>query len=150
MPNFVLGMNGKLYVSSTLFTDITFTMTSADVMGNVRNVTTSLEKGEADITTRDNDGWAATAGTLKRATLEFETVWKPGDAKFEILKDAYLDGTEVAASALDGAFDAGGEGLTGNMVVTTFSRGEELENAMIVSVTMKPSSFTQWYEGSGS
>ena len=33
---------------------------------NVRDVTLSLETGEADVTTRANLGWRATVGTLKR------------------------------------------------------------------------------------
>lgn len=153
MPNFRLGMRGKLYVSATPFagsdpSDVTITDT--DVMGNVRNVTINLETGEADITTRDNDGWRAFAATLKEGTIEFESIWKPGDTKFEIIKDAWLDGAEIGAAALDTDYDAGGEGVAGNFVVTNFTRNEDLEEAMTVSVTLRPSTYSQWYEGSGS
>jgi hypothetical protein len=37
------------------------------------------------------------------------------------------------------------QGLVSNFVVTNFSRTEPLEDAIKVSVTAKPSSFTQWY-----
>jgi len=39
-------------------------------MGNVRDVTLTLEAGEADITTRANSGWRATAPTLRECTAE--------------------------------------------------------------------------------
>lgn len=32
----------------------------------------NLEKGEADVTTRANNGWRATKGTLKEGSIEFE------------------------------------------------------------------------------
>lgn len=33
-------------------------------------------------TTRANNGWRATAGTLKEGSIEFEMVWDPTDAGF--------------------------------------------------------------------
>ncbi|MHB8973306.1 MAG: hypothetical protein ACYC3X_24050 [Pirellulaceae bacterium] len=42
---------------------------------NVRDVTLSLETGEADATTRGNNGWRATVATLKDGSVEFDMVW---------------------------------------------------------------------------
>jgi hypothetical protein len=42
------------------------------------------------------------------------------------------------------------QGLAGNFVITNFSRTEPLEDAIKVSVTAKPSSFTQWYNNNES
>ena len=42
---------------------------------NTKDVTLSLEAGEADVTTRGNDGWRAIVATLKEASVEFEMVW---------------------------------------------------------------------------
>lgn len=48
---------------------------------------------------------------------------------------------------MDGDIQASGnEGLAGNFSVTNFSRNEPLEEGVTVSVTVKPSSQTEWYE----
>jgi hypothetical protein len=51
-------------------------------VGNLRNVTLSLEKGEADITTRAANGWKLTVGTLKEGSVETEMVWDGDDPGF--------------------------------------------------------------------
>jgi len=55
------------------------------------------------------------------------------------------------SQSLDGAIDeAGNQGLASNCSVTSFTRNEPLEEAVTVSVTLKPSSFTDWYVVPGS
>ena len=58
MADFILGMNAKIYQGPP-----DTALASLTEMGNVRDVTLSLEAGEADITTRANSGWRATAPT---------------------------------------------------------------------------------------
>ena len=70
-----LGMNAKMYYLTG--TRATWGAADADgihggaapsgltELGNVRDVTLNLEQGEADVTTRSNDGWRATEPTLK-------------------------------------------------------------------------------------
>ena len=71
MPQtYVLGMNAGLYQGTAEETDPTL-MTEVD---NVRDVTLTLEAGEADITTRGNSGWRATAPTLRECSVEFQMV----------------------------------------------------------------------------
>ena len=150
MPNFVLGMNCKLYYGDSVLTEtdplnVTDNVTWAELT-NAKDVNLNLEKGEADITTRANNGWRATAGTLKDGGIEFEAIWKPGDAGFTALQTAWANGTEISMMALDGAYGtAGSQGLAGNFTVTNFSRSEPLEEAATVSVTIKPSSYTSWF-----
>ena len=60
---FKLGMNAKIYQGAA----------EADLvdlveMSNVKDVTLSMEAGEADMTTRANSGWRATAPTLRECT----------------------------------------------------------------------------------
>jgi len=146
--NFVLGKDAKAYFSAALLTAAVgpdaLAWTEID---NVKDLTLNLETGEADITTRANNGWRATAATLKDGSIEFEMLWKPGDAAFEAVKDAWLASAEIAFMALDGAEDdSGREGFASNFTVTNFSRSEPLEEAITVSVTIKPSSQSQWYE----
>ena len=103
-------------------------------LSNVKDVTLSLETGEADITTRANSGWRATVGTLKEASVEFEMVWDTADAGFTAIKDAFFNNTEIGLQVLDGP---AGEGLEADFSITNFSRSEQLEEALIVSVTAK-------------
>ena len=100
----------------------------------MKDVTLSLETGEADITTRANAGWRATVGTLKEASVEFEMVWDTADAGFTAIKDAFFNNAVIGLQVLDG--DAG-EGLEADFSITNFSRSEQLEEALTVSVTAK-------------
>ena len=137
---FLLGMNAKLYQGAA-----DATLTTLTEMGNVRDLTCTMECGEADVTTRGNSGWKATAPTLKEATLEFEMVWKPGDTGFEAIKNAFLNNTTVALAPLTGdKATNGSEGPRGNWSITNFSREEPLEEAIIVKVTAKMAKFAAW------
>jgi len=103
-------------------------------LANVKDVTLSLETGEADITTRANAGWRATVGTLKEASVEFEMVWDTADAGFTAIKDAFFNNAVIGLQVLDGP---AGEGLEADFSITNFSRSEQLEEALTVSITAK-------------
>ncbi|HQF60612.1 MAG: hypothetical protein KA191_15135 [Verrucomicrobia bacterium] len=137
MAEFVLGMNAKLYYGAA-------GGSAATEMGNVRDVTLTLEAGEADVTTRANLGWRATAPTLRECTAEFEMVWDPTDAGFSAIKNAFLTAGLVALKILD---QAGGQGPDGDFAITSFSRNEALEEAITVSVTAKLAEFRSWVGG---
>jgi len=106
---------------------------TTDVSG-VRDVTLNLEKGEADVTTRDNNGWRAYVGTLKDATLEFELVHDPVNQDYKDLLNAFLNGTVLAFFISDGS----GNGLIADWVITGFNNPEPLEEASTISVTARP------------
>jgi len=147
MSDFLLGMNAKIYQGAAVADPSTLDPATLTEMGNVKDVTLSLEAGEADITTRANNGWRATAPTLRECSCEFEMVWKPGDAGFEAVKTAFLTAGTVALAVLTGAHnESGAEGPVGNWSITNFSRSEALEEAVTVSVTAKLAAFGQWYE----
>jgi len=128
-----LGMEAKLYYG-------TAGATANTELINVKDVTLNLETGEADVTTRGNQGWRATVATLKNGTVEFEMIWDTGDAGFAAIKDAYFNNTAIALAILDGA---NGEGLDADFSITNFSRNEPLEEAITVSVTAKPTYSTR-------
>ncbi len=95
--------------------------------------------GEADVTTRGNAGWRATVATLKDGSIEFEMVWDSADTDFTAIRDAFLNKTAVELAVLDGdVVTTGSQGLRASFMVTSFSRNEPLEEAITVSVTMKP------------
>ncbi len=147
MPDFILGMNAKIY----------YGFAAADIgdleeLTNAKDVTVNLERAEADITTRANSGWRATVSTLRDASVDFEMVWKPGDGGFDAIKDAYLDAYGVGEdegtielAILDGDKDiVGSQGLKATFSITSFSRSEPLEEALMVSVTAKLTTFGEW------
>lgn len=103
-------------------------------LANVRDVTLTLETGEADVTTRANEGWRATVATLKEGSVEFEMVWDTADAGFTAIKDAYLTNAPIGLQVLD---EDAGQGLQADFMITNFSRSEALEEAITVSVTAK-------------
>ena len=130
-----LGMDAKLYFcaagigGSPVWT----------LLGNVKNVTLNLQKGEADVTTRANNGWKATAGTLKEGSIEFEMVWDTADAGFTAIQQAYFNNTLIGMAAMDGPIATNGsQGLWADCMITDFSRDEPLEEAITVKVTAKP------------
>jgi len=106
---------------------------------NVRDVTLNLEAGEADVTTRGNNGWRATVATLKDGSIEFEMVWDAADANFAAIRDAFLTNGAVELAVMDGDIETtGSQGLRASFMITNFSRNEPLEEAITVSVTAKP------------
>ena len=146
MATYVLGMNAGLYQGAAGVTD-PLTMTEVD---NVRDVTLNLEAGEADITTRGNSGWRATAPTLRECTVEFQMVWRPGDTVFDAIKAAFLTAATVALAVLDQKVSVtGAQGPLGDFAITNFSRNESLEEAIVADVTAKLSRFEEWHEVAG-
>lgn len=143
---FRLGMDAKLFYGPA-------GSAATTPLGNVRNVTLNLERGEADVTTRANQGWRATVGTLKEATIEFEMVWDTEDAGFTAIRQAFLGQSPyasgvVAIRALD---QANGQGLEADCMILSFSRNESLEEAITVNVSAKPTYSTRapaWVTGS--
>ncbi len=132
------GLDAKLYFCAA---GIGGTPTWTELT-NVKNVTLTLQKGEADVTTRANNGWKATAGTLKEGTIEFEMVWDTADAGFTAIKDAYFNNSIIGLAVMDGlitgAGSNGNQGLWADCMITDFSRDEPLEDAISVKVTAKP------------
>lgn len=137
MPDFVLGMDAVAYYGpeDTVIGSLT-------ELTNVRDVTPSLSASEADVTTRANAGWRGTAAALRDAEISFEMVWKTTDAGFTAIKDAFIATAAadrvLAMAFMDGLVSGGGvQGIFGNFSVTGFEQTQGLEDAIIVSVTVK-------------
>jgi hypothetical protein len=130
----LLGLDAKLYRNSSTYESPTWVE-----IENVKDVTLSLEKGEADVTTRANDGWRATKGTLKDASVEFQMVWDTEDTGFTAIQEAYFGNTSLDLAVMSGDITtAGSQGLRAEMDVFSFSRSEALEEAQMVDVSLKP------------
>ena len=130
-----LGKDAKLYYCAAgIGSTPTWTLLS-----NVKNLKANLQKGEADVTTRANNGWKATVGTLKEGSVEFEMIYDPADAGFTAMETAYFDNTVIGIAVMDGDIaTAGSKGFWADCAVIDFSRDESLEEAIVVSVTLKP------------
>ena len=129
-----LGMDAKLYRNTG-----TYASPNWVEITNVKDLTLNNEKGEADVTTRANNGWRATIGTLKDGSIEFEMVWDTGDANFTAIQAAFFSNTPIEFAVMDGVItQAGTQGLRATMAIMSFTRNEALEEAITVSVTAKP------------
>jgi len=129
-----LGLDAKLYRNTGTFASPTW-----NEVINVKDLTLNLEAGEADVTTRGNNGWRATVATLKDGSIEFEMVWDTEDLDFAAIRDTFLDRAAIEFAVMDGGIAvAGSQGLRATCMVTNFSRNESLEEAITVSVTVKP------------
>jgi len=145
-----MGMDAKLYYCAA---GIGGTPTWTELT-NVKNATLTTEKGEADVTTRANNGWKATMGTLKDGSVEFEMIWDTEDDGFTAIQTAFFANTVLGIAVMDGDIEtAGNQGLWADMAVLNFSREEPLEEAITVKVTLKPgysANAPQWKTISGS
>jgi hypothetical protein len=141
--NFLLGMEASIYYHATLGT----ALGSMTELTNVRDVGLDMSAGEADITTRANSGWRATAPTLREGTVTFAMVWKPDDPGFAAIKTAFLTNAELELAVLDqDRATSGAQGPKGAFVITGFVRNEALEEAITVDVTAKLSAFGSWVD----
>ena len=129
-----LGMEARLYRNTGTYAAPVWVEVT-----NVKDVTLSLEKGEADVTTRANNGWRATVGTLKDASVEFQMVWDTADAAFAAIQQAFFNNTTIEFAIMDGDItDATSEGLRATFDIFNFTRNENLEEAIMVDVSIKP------------
>ena len=84
-------------------------------------------------------------------TVEFQMVWRPGDAVFDAIKTAFLTAATVALAVLDQKKTvSGAQGPLGDFAITNFSRSEALEEAIVADVTAKLAVFVEWHEIAGS
>jgi len=129
-----LGLDAKMFRNTG-----TYSTPVWNEIKNVRDVTLSLETGEADATTRGNNGWRATVATLKDGSVEFDMVWDSADDDFTAIRDAFLNKTALELAVMDGDIaTSGSQGLRASFMITNFSRNEPLEEAITAAVTVKP------------
>ena len=136
-----LGLDAKLYYGVA-------GSTASTVIDNVKDLTLGLTTDEADVTTRGASGWKLTVSTLKSGDVGFSMVWDTDDAAFNAIKDAFFDNTAIAMLVLDGT---SGSGLDADFSVTSFTRNENLAEALTVDISVKPTYSTRapaWVEGS--
>ncbi len=150
---YLLGKNAKAYYNGTAVSatvDNTAVLAGTEV-SNITDLKISVSQDSADVTTRGSNGWKQTLSTQKDATITFSMIWKPADAAFTAIKNAWTNSAEIAFFALDQANSVtGAQGLVGNFTVSKFDKDESLSGAQKVDVELKPSSYNAWYAITGS
>jgi hypothetical protein len=155
-----LGLDGNLYYLSTgtraSWGNTTNGVATGSAPSNltavdaVRDLTLNIEKGEADVSTRGNNGWKANLGTLKDASLEINAIWDDTDAGLGAILSAFLENENIALAALDGLSNTNGtQGFWADFQVMSFNKGEPLEEGQTVDITVKPALTNvapQWVE----
>ena len=125
----------KLGLDAKLFRGVAGTQGTIEVT-NVKDVSLSLESGEADVTTRKPRGWKLSVATLKEASLEITILYDTEDEDFLAFKEAYFSNTPLSLFVTDG--DTTAHGLDADFSVTGFTVDQPLEEAVTVKVTAKP------------
>ena len=119
MAKYKLGLDCVLTVGGTQIKD-------------AKDVTLNIERGDADVTTRNSNGWRAHLGTLKDASIEFN-ILTGGDSFSGLL--SMFTGRTSASVAVSG----GNLSFSASMVVTNFAVSQPLEDGEGVAVTLRPS-----------
>ena len=125
----------KLGLDAKLFRGTAGTQGNIEVT-NVKDVSLSLESGEADVTTRKAKGWKLSVATLKEASLEITILYDTEDEDFIAFKEAYFSNTPLSLFVTDG--DTTAHGLDADFSVTGFTVDQPLEEAVTVKITAKP------------
>ena len=131
-----LGLEAKCYYNANTYAAPTWTE-----IKRVKDLTLSLEKGEFDVSTRASGGWREIVNTLKDGSVEFGLLQAPTgtDTVFGAIRDAFLNGTSLEFLVLDGSSAASGsQGLRATMTVSSFQRSENLEEAIMYDVSVRP------------
>lgn len=144
-----LGLDGKIYYLSTgtraSWGTVTGGVAQAPAPSNltvieaVRDITLTIEAGEADVSTRGNDGWKAILATLKGASLEVKAIWDSADTALAAVLTAWLTNATIALAVLDGAKETvGTQGFWADFMVLSVTKGEALEEGQTMDFTIKP------------
>jgi len=107
-------------------------------VGNLRDVTVNMEKDDADATTRANNGWGASVGTLKHGSIDGQlTVKRTADEHFEALRDSYFNSTPVELLVLNGPIDeVGVRGLRATFEAMSFTENQPMGDIQTADVTL--------------
>jgi hypothetical protein len=141
---FRLGLDCKIYRNTGSYASPVW-----EEIENTRDVDYNLEHGEADLTTRGNNGWEAIVATLKRGSFEWGMVYDTADADFTALEAAWFAKTAVDFAFVDGDIAVPGtKGIRATCQLFGFGQNQALAEGVQVAVTAKPTysvnAPTQW------
>lgn len=130
----VLSENAKFYRNTGSYGTPTW-----DLINNVKDLTLSLDKDEVDITTRGSGGFKEFIDGMIDASIDFGMVWDTEDTDFAAIRTAFFAKTAVEFLILDGLVaTTGSQGLRVTCMVKSFTRNENLGEALMADVTLRP------------
>lgn len=133
-PEGVIGGAGKTYYDTVGVGVGTWTEIDA-----VIDVTTNSELNVGEIKDRSLTDVLVLAAK-RNTSFDVNINYKPGDAGYEAFRDAYTNRRNIGLAVMTGAIaTAGSEGWQCDCLVTSFGRGEPLEEGMSIPCTLRPS-----------
>jgi len=102
-------------------------------IGKARDVEMPMTADVIDTTVRDVAPWRDKIQGLKTWTSTVDQLWVPTDTGLQTLRDAFLNGTQIACTYLD----EDGYGFSGNAIVTGLTFSQALEDAVFLNVTLE-------------
>lgn len=140
-----IGLDCKVYLSSTALANATYSGATWAEQKNVREVTIPLTKTRADMSTRAST-WRQTRGALKEGPITLTVKWNVDDGLCAKLLDSWLNNSKIGLAFLDGAVTgAGAQGPAGNWECMDLNRGEPLEEGVMIECVVEPREFTGWF-----
>lgn len=131
-----LGLNAKTYRNTGTHESPTWTE-----LTNIVDLTDGDEMEEADVTTRASGGFGEYEPTIRNLSLEFQMVNKAGDTDLAAIRTAYTTRAAIELLILEGPIaEVGVKGVRASYKVFSFAKGQELRNAQMIDVTLKPCS----------
>jgi hypothetical protein len=139
-----LGLDCKTYYNAGSYEAPSWVLIS-----NISDESYGLEHGEAELSTRANNGWEAIIATLKRGDFQWKTVYDTADAVFNFLQNAWFNRTAVDFAFVDGDIATPGtKGIRATCQLFGFSQNRPIKEGVTVDVTAKPTystnAPTQW------
>lgn len=131
---FVLGSNCKLYRNAG-----SYGTPDWQEIENTRDVDLGLQTGEADVSTRNNNGWEAVVAALLRGELTFGMIYDTADADFAAIQTVYFARGTIEFAVADGPIGTSGtQYWRGTCMITGFDISQPLTGPAEVGVTVKP------------
>jgi len=141
-----LGYECKMYHGAALATGETAVDGSYTELTAAKDVSVPLDKAEADMTTRANNGWKSSRGGLKDGSIEFEIKWDSEDAGVTFIRSAFMNNTNILLAVMDGDIAVNdNEGFVANCEIMSFPLNQPLEEGVMIAVTAKPRDHQEWY-----
>lgn len=128
-----VGYEMKLYVNSGSYGSPTW-----DEVTICKNLRRNKSRGEADTTTRGNNGWRRRKPTLKDFEATFELDYVPDNTEYLAIRDAFDDADVVELAFADGDIATPGtEYFRCECGIFQFELPEDLETAVMANVTAR-------------
>lgn len=112
---------------------------AATEMKKVRDVNVEDNMGEADVTTREAEGWGMTEATLREHQVAWEMIANANDEEFNTFLTHFLDGSAFALYTEEGA----GKGYDADYVLVEFGEDQALEEGVTVKMVAVPTLVTR-------